>query len=361
MSAATGLAQISKFSMFYLFLIIPALAIIMYFYKNKPGQIKKISLRNMIGFAGLFILINWLIISAAHLFYQPFLPLKDYTFISNSFKGLQHFFSGFASWLPVPFPSSYVSSMDAVMYFDQLGGGATGSLNGKPYLLGHSSAKGFWDYYFVVMFFKLPVTVLLLWIGTALLSIRKFNKSAFLNNELFLVLPAIFYLIYMNFFYSTQLGIRHIMIIFPLLYIFSGKLITILLSSDKKYILYGLMVYQAISVGCYFPHFLPYTNEFIWNKKSAFKKIADSNICYGEGYRFLTDYLSKNKEAIFRPEQPIAGKVVMEINDIVNLDIKTMGKYDWVKNLSPASHIHSQYMIYQVPQSYVDSVNYSRR
>ena len=242
MSVATGLAQISKFSMFHLFLIIPILSLIIYFCKKKTTETtKKYSWLKTVGYAGLFLFINWLIISAAHLFYQPFLPIKDYTFMSGPFKEFQHFISSFASSLPVPLPSSYVSSMDAVMYFDQIGGGVKGSLNGEPYILGQTSVNGFWYYYFVVLFFKLPVTILLLWIGTMLLFLRKFNKQSLFTNEIFILLPAVYYLCYMNFFYSTQLGIRHIMIIFPLLYIFSGKLITALLSSNKRFILYGLL------------------------------------------------------------------------------------------------------------------------
>jgi hypothetical protein len=62
--------------------------------------------------------------------------MKDYTFLSAPFKSLQQFISGIFPGFPVPLPSSYVSSMDAVIYFDELGGGVKGSLNGAPYILG---------------------------------------------------------------------------------------------------------------------------------------------------------------------------------------------------------------------------------
>jgi hypothetical protein len=34
--------------------------------------------------------------------------------------------------------------LDAVIYFDRLGGGVPGSLNGAPYILGEHSRFGFW-------------------------------------------------------------------------------------------------------------------------------------------------------------------------------------------------------------------------
>jgi hypothetical protein len=354
MSVATALAEISKFSMFHLFIIIPLLLVIVRLrLKKDNGSQQYFSAKKILSYTVLFICINWLIICAAHFFYQVFLPMKDYEFMSSSFKNLQHLLP----WLPIPLPSSYISSMDAVMYFDQLGGGVKGSLNGPIYILGESSNKGFWYYYFVTLFLKLPIPVLIVWLGSMFLFFRNFNRSNFFRNEIFLLLPAFYFLIYMNFFYSTQVGIRHILIIFPLLYIFSGRFISKLFEWKKQFILYLLIAWQAVSVFNYFPHFLPYTNEFIWNKKMAYKKIADSNLCYGEGRKFLEKYLVKNKDAIVLPEKPVAGKIVMEVNEMLNKDIRTMGKYDWVNKLTPVDHIHSQYLVFDVKQSFIDSMN----
>lgn len=357
MSVATGLAQISKFSMFHLFILIPVLAFAILIYKRKNnGPSFHFSWKKTFAFAGLFLLINWLIICTSHLFYQVFLPIKDYTFMSDPFNGLQQFFLDIIPGLPVPLPSSYIGSMDAVLYFDDLGGGVKGSLNGAPYILGESSINGFWYYYFVTLFFKLPIPVLLLWLATLLLLFIDFSKKSFIKNEIFLVIPALYFLVYMNFFYSTQVGIRHIMIIFPLLYILSGKVISHLMERKKQYIIYGLLLYESISVFSYFPHFLPYTNEFILNKKFAYKKIADANLCYGEGGKFLNEYIAKHKEAIYLPDKPVAGKIVMEVNEMVNLNIATIHKYDWVRGLDPVAHIHSQYLVFEVSPNMADSL-----
>jgi hypothetical protein len=246
--------------------------------------------------------------------------------------------------------------MDAVVYFDELGGGVKGSINGAPYILGKNSVNGFWYYYFVVLFFKAPIPILLLWVGSIFLSFKNFRKDLFFRNDVFFILPVLFFLIYMNLFYTTQIGVRHIMIVFPLLFILSGKLIEKLFEGKKQFILYIFLAYQLVSVFRYFPHFLPYTNEFISNKKLAYKKIADTNLCYGEGDKYLKKYLSNHKDAIFQPDKPVAGTVVMEVNEILNFHMRSLHKYDWVRSLDPAAHIHSEYLVFRVTEQQADSL-----
>jgi len=355
MCVSTGLAQISKFSMFHLFLIIPILFTVQLLYQKKH-QAGGIKLKTMASYFVLFLLINWIIICASHLFFQVFLPIKYYEFKSNSFKNLQQILNNFFPTLPVPLPSSYISSMDAVMYFDDLGGGVRGSLNGAPYILGKSSVHGFWYYYFVALFFKVPVSLLILWIGSIAVFFKRFERNTFFKNEIFLLVPIFYYLAYMSFFYSTQVGIRHLLVIFPFLFIFSGKIILYLTTGRKQFVLFLLIIYQAISVLRYFPHFLPYTNEFIVNKKLAYKKIADTNICYGEGDKFLKDFLKKQPGAVYMPEKPTAGKVVLEINEMLNLNIAAAHKYDWAGSLMPVDHVHSQYLVFDVEKATADSL-----
>jgi Dolichyl-phosphate-mannose-protein mannosyltransferase len=357
MSIATGLAEISKFSMIHLFPIIILLSILAQI--NTPpnkGSINRFNFKRVLIYSSLFILINWAVICFSHLFFGVFQPVKDYTFMSTSFRNLQLFISGIFPRFPIPLPSSYVSSMDAVVYFDQLGGGVKGSLNGAPYILGNYSVNGFWYYYLVVLFFKLPIPILLLWLGSTSLTFKNFRKATFFKNEVFFILPALYFLIYMSFFYSTQVGIRHIMIIFPLLFVLSGKLLGRLLEGKNQLIVYSLLACQFISVFRYFPHFLPYTNEFILEKRSAYKRIADTNLCYGEGEKYLQEYMAAHRDAILQPNRPIPGKIVMEVNDMLNLNISSIHKYDWISSLQPVAHIHSQYLVFEVTKQQADSL-----
>ena len=353
LSLATGLAQISKFSMVHLFVLVPLISLIAVV--SDPVNEKKISFKKLLSLSFVFLFTSWFMINAAHFFYQSFLPLGKYEFLSHSFNQLQHIFKGI--YLPVPFPSSYFSSMDMMLYSQQIGGGQPGSLHGVPYILGQSQIHGFWYYYFVVLFFKMPIPTLLILSASLTLLVWQFRKKEFLRNEMFLILPIFYFLVYMSFFYATQIGIRHIMIIFPLLFIFSGNLINKMIEWRKQYILYALFAFQAFSVLRFFPHFLPYTNEFITNKKLAYKKIADTNLCYGEGQKFLWKYLSINKNIILSPAYPVAGRIAIDVNDMLHVNTGTIGRYDWLRSLTPVDHIQSQYLIFDVKQSFIDSLS----
>lgn len=362
MCIATGLAEISKFSMVHLFLLLPLLFMLQVFYqKRSTNQRAAITFKKIAGYAILFLLINWLIICSAHFFYQVLAPISQYSFLSDSFRQLQKLAMGVFPGFPVPLPSSYIGSMDAVVYFNKLGGGAPGSLNGAPYMLGSHRSSGFWYYYFVAMFFKVPVSLLLFWAGSIACFILHLSKKRLFQTDIFLLLPVLYFLVYMNFFYATQVGIRHILIIFPFLFILSGEIIRVLLTGWKRWILALLLPYQAVSVSFYFPHFLPYTNEFIPDKKMVYKKLADTNLCYGEGKRFLQAYLSRHPDAVYMPGKPVAGRVIVEVNEMLNLNIATMHRYDWAAALTPVDHIHSQYLVYDISHRTADSLQKKHR
>ena len=88
----------------------------------------------------------------------------------------------------------------------------------------------------------------------------------------------------------------------------------------------------------------------------AYTKIADTNLCYGEGEKYLNEYMTKHKEAIFQPERSRPGKIVMEVNKILRLDVPTLHKYDWINSVRPIAHIHSQYLVFEVTEQQADSL-----
>ena len=351
-SLAVALAEISKFSMVFLYLLVPVLLLTRYFLGLNSKENRR---QSTLVLLGIFLLINIFIISASHLFYQMFLPLKEYHFRSSTFVRLQEIFG----FLPVPLPSSYVSSMDDIMYLDAIGNGTQISISNPPYILGRYNPFGFWYFYFVTLFYKIPIATLLIWLGSIIYTIMKFSRPSFFRREFYLLLPVVFYLIYLDFFYTTQLGIRHIMIILPSLFIFSGVLYSWLHANGKKWIVFLLFAYQFISVALYFPHFLPYTNEFIMDKKMVYKKLGDTNLSFNEGGFFLKSYLEKNKDAIVAPGSIMAGKIVLDANGVLGLNSGAKGKryeFIWAKDLIPVDHIHSQFLIYDITPKMADSL-----
>lgn len=352
---ALGCALASKFSMVHLVLIVGLLQCI-YLIRHRrqlfaAGSHWGTALRPV----GLFLVTIWLVLAASHLFHGIGIPLGRYTFRSSALLSVQHVLHGVGDYLPVLLPEAYVKGLDAVMYYDSLGGGMPGSLNGATYLLGDTSSRGFPYYYGVVLFFKLPLASLGLLALSIILYVRT-RPAGFWQREVYLCLPACYYLVYLNLFYSTQIGIRHILMVLPLLYLFTGYGISKLGRLWQRGIAYALLLFQCISVASYFPHFLPYTNEMIGDKKMAFTKIADTNLCYGEGQSYLREYLRQHPEAVYLPAAVQPGKVVMEVNEMLDHNIQTAGRYHWVRGLVPSGHIHSQYLIFDISPATADSL-----
>src|SRR5205085_10886819 len=85
-----------------------------------------------------------------------------------------------------------------------------------------------------------------------------------------------------------------LLIVFPLLYIALGKLFQYTASARLQYKLLaaGAIAYSFISVAIYYPYIIPYTNEFVSNKKTVYKKILDSSIDYGQADESVSTFIA---------------------------------------------------------------------
>jgi hypothetical protein len=137
--------------------------------------------------------------------------------------------------------------------------------------------------------------------------------------------------------------------ILPLLFIFCGSIIPALNRGVKKIAAIILLCWQLISVALYFPHFLPYTNEFILHKKDAHKIFADSNIYFQEGLVLVGEYLQKHPEVQYETAAPVKGKIMVSIENYY--DWWNLGKMQWLRDmhLEPVGHFDTGYLIFEVP------------
>jgi hypothetical protein len=197
---------------------------------------------------------------------------------------------------------------------------------------------GFKGYYFLVGLFKAPIAIQVL-IGAALITyVRRWRRFDFWRREWLLLCPVVFYVIYFNFFYRLNIGFRHFLIIFPLLYIFCGSLLTDTSSVPRwaRVGLAGLLVYLIVSVLSYFPHFIPYFNELVWHRKQAYRIAADSNLDWGQGGKAVARWLARHPDAVFQPDEPMAGTIVVGVNALVG--INPYERFRWLReNFNPST------------------------
>lgn len=209
--------------------------------------------RRPIGYLAVFSLISLAIIQAGFQFHDVYRPLSSYQFKSRLFSSVQEKL-GAISFLPVPLPYSYLQGLDWVVFED-----STGEGHGRVYLLGERrQGDGFPSYYLIAVLFKVPIGGLILF-GAAVAHLwRKGKWRAFWRNDVFLLVPSLFFFLYLSFFFNTQIGLRYLLPAFPLVFIFCGRLTSDWrgLGARRKILPVLLVLYFAVSSLSYHPHYL---------------------------------------------------------------------------------------------------------
>lgn len=355
---ALGISQVAKYTsivLFPLFLV----ALLLYDFSpwsrvKREGESTKIFVLRYTKYAVFAVLASILIINAGFLFNRTFTPFGKYTFLSDLFQNIQSRMPAL-NRLPVPVPYPYLQGLDLIRYNEQ-----SGSSYGNIYLLGHISAvKGFPGYFIVASLLKVPIaTQVILIVALIVYFSKKDRRVGFFRNEIFLLIPVAFFTAYFNFFYNAQIGIRHFLPVFPLLYVFSGSLFTGWkgFSALQKSLVWGLMMYLFLSVLSYYPYHLSYFNEIVWDRTQAYKYLADSNIDWGQGQNELWDYISNNPETVYQPEKVRAGRIIVSVNDLVGINIDP-GKFAWLReNFEPVDTIAYTFLVYDISPAELEAM-----
>jgi hypothetical protein len=235
-----------------------------------------------------------------------------------------------------------------------------GSAPGNVYLLGRvRTGQGFLGYYFVASLFKVPIsTQIILMVSLGAYFLRKDLRKYFFKNEIFLLISVFFFVIYFNFLFKTQVGIRYYLPVFPFLYIFSGSLFMgwDRFSGVRKSLSLALIAYLFVSVISYHPYHLSYFNEIVWNRIDAYKYLADSNVDWGQDRNELQGYLEEHPNALYKPNNIRPGHLIVRINDLVGVT-QDPEKYVWLRNnFEPEKSIGYSYLVYIISREEIDEL-----
>ena len=162
----------------------------------------------------------------------------------------------------------------------------------------------------------------------------------------------LFFTIYLNLFINAHIGLRHFLVVFPLIAVFGGSYFRDWkdFGKRKKVAVGVLMTWLVVSVLSYYPHFLSYFNELVWNRTRGYKLLADSNIDWGQNGWYLKRWAERNIDAQVHPRGPAAGKIVVSVNNVVGLFDPE--QYAWLRdNFEPVDHIAYSYLVYDVQEN----------
>lgn len=350
---STGLSFISKYTSLYL---IPQFILIWgLFHLCKGNSLSQIKPKLKIKFLISFMVVVWVIVNSAFLWDSIFLPIKDYKLKSDISIQLQQHLGPLAE-APTLIAYPFIEGIDWVYHDDR-----EKITSGNIYLLGNiRSDRGFPGYYIVALIFKEPIPILIMGILAGIGIFWRFKSNHALTKEIFLFVPVIFFFIFFSFLFNTQVGIRHLLVVYPMVYVFLGSLIPLAKTYffRLKPILTWLSIYLIVSTLSYHRHYLSYFNEFVWDRKLAYKILADSNLDWGQSQRYLEEYMLNYPEAVFEPKTPTSGKIIVAVNNLVGVFSKGHEQFRWLReNFKPTGHIAYSYLIFDISETALRSIN----
>src|SRR5688572_15937447 len=191
-SIHTGVAQVVKQSLFLLPFFFAVIALIVLLQRKTLVKRFPINLGRLL----VFILIMLLIINIAFLFNGTGQSLSQYDFKSDTFLQMQQW--QLINKIPLPLPAPFIEGFDLVKNMLSMGSGNP-EVSGRSYLFGnYFTGNSKWYYYSVVIFFKTPLSVLLM-LAAVLITYFKnpFSKTNFFSTGFPLSL-AFFFVIFIS-------------------------------------------------------------------------------------------------------------------------------------------------------------------
>lgn len=156
------------------------------------------------------------------------------------------------------------------------------------YLFGQLKLGGWWYYFLAAFAAKATVPVLML-IPIALVSL----KTGFIDRwgEIILISGIALYVI-INSIGASQIGFRYLLPMFPLLFIWTSRVVTPLAASRAGIgAIAVLLLWQAWAAIHAFPNYIPYFNELAGGPARGPAVLDDSNVDWGQGVKQAAEYV----------------------------------------------------------------------
>jgi hypothetical protein len=175
-------------------------------------------------------------------------------------------------------------------------GGGNGRIS---YLFGESSARGWWYYFPLVFLLKTPLPLLFFMaaciFGGAADKLRRAERGELLA---FTLAPVLLWMAAACFSHY-QIGIRHILPVYPFCCVLGGLAIAEFWNARLGWERWGvrtLLVWYAVGTFRIQPHYLAYFNEAAGGPEKGYKLLTDSNQDWGQELQSLGRFLKEEGE-----------------------------------------------------------------
>jgi len=186
----------------------------------------------------------------------------------------------------------------------------------------------------------------------SLLCARKINYS-----EAYMLIFIAILLLALTFLSQVRLGYRHVLVVYPLLYVFSGRIFKDGIPKNK--LILGIVIistlWYVISALYIFPHYLAYFNELIGGPKNGYKYAIDSNLDWEQDLDLVKKYIRESQAPILIDPgcKPFTGRAAIPAN---SLQFQKGVCYQWLKqNFEPIGYIGYSWLVYDVKGTWKES------
>jgi 4-amino-4-deoxy-L-arabinose transferase-like glycosyltransferase len=161
------------------------------------------------------------------------------------------------------------------------------------FLFGKTYPRGQWFFFPAAVLIKSTIAFLALFL--LLLVSPALRRRESRREVLFLAIPPGFYFL-VAMASSVNLGIRHVLPVFPFLLILMGAAAWDLATRSRlwAYGVAAVLVLHAASSLHAFPNYLPYSNELFGGPPNTYKLLTDSNVDWGQGLKAMKAYVDEH-------------------------------------------------------------------
>jgi hypothetical protein len=214
------------------------------------------------------------------------------------------------------------------------------------YLLGKYSEHGWWYYFPVAIAVKTAP-------GTLLLAAAGLFTRPSRRTGLFVLLPAAAFLA-LAMLGRVDIGLRHLLIVYPLLFALAGHGAERLWQSRLAPVAPLLLVWSLVETAWVAPHYLSYFNELAGGTSDGHRVLVDSNYDWGQNDHFLRRYLARSGRACqIDPDAftPASGCVVVNANALYGVLNGGPAAYRWLKDQEPSDRVAYTWFVYDLPET----------
>ncbi len=233
------------------------------------------------------------------------------------------------STLPLPLPRAWVEGLDWVKSDDDAG-------HGNIWLNGSMTSMGQKSYFFQALAWKLPIPLLLLGLVGLLRGTRSRDLKAVW------VIPPVFLLAWFSLAFNFQLGVRYLLPMVPFMAMWTARL-------PPRWLAAGA-AWTLLSALSWWPWLLSYQNETLLDRTEAWKRLADSNLDWGQGQRIAAQWLEENPTGLVDPEVPAPGPMLLSANQLTGVLGDPARQACIREHLPPTKHLaYAQYPMNHSP------------